>query len=307
MRIQKVLFPTDFSPISEGAFPYAVHIAREHQAELHMLHADVLQEDDPWGSGQPSPDIEKLRTVRDGWAKERLAEVAKDPAIADLTVFQEVCWDNSAAGPIAEYAGQEGVDLVVMGTHGARGVRKWLLGSTAAEVIRTAPCSVLIVPPRGNPHQKPSFRRILAPVDFSGFSREGLAVACELTLGYGARLELLHVRGNNGRPAGHHAGTVSAVGSKADLNTQTEDALSSFFEEVAGRRGIPAGCNIREGHPGREIPRFAESQGCDLIVMASLGITGIDRFLLGSTAERVIGGAHCPVLVVRPSGRSLLA
>jgi nucleotide-binding universal stress UspA family protein len=85
-----------------------------------------------------------------------------------------------------------------------------------------------------------------------------------------------------------------------------EGALASFFKEVGGRLGIPAKFNVCDGNPGREIARFAEGRECDLIVLASLGLTGIDRFLLGSTAERVIAGAHCPVLVVRPQGRPLL-
>ena len=82
--------------------------------------------------------------------------------------------------------------------------------------------------------------------------------------------------------------------------------MTSFLDDASGSRGIPAEFNIREGHPGQEIPHFAETHDSDLIVLASHGLTGIDRFLLGNTAERVIAGAHCPVLVVKPQGRSLL-
>lgn len=306
MGIQRVLFPTDFSPVSGGALPYAVHIAHTHGAELHLLHVNLQDEDDPYVVGQSVAESDRQRSVTDEWAAEQLERIASGPAFEGLRVFRKMSWDVCAAGRIAEYVGEQGVDLVVMGTHGSRGVRKWLVGSVASEVIKTAPCSVLTIPFRDEPPRKPSFRKILAPIDFSDFSRAGLSVAVELTLGYGAQLELLHVEGNKRRSSDHPMGPTMEVGTETGSHFEAETAMARFFRKVGGRLGITPGMNVREGNPGREISLFAEDRGCDLVVMGSLGLTGIDRFLMGSTAERVVADALCPVLVVRPQGRSLL-
>jgi len=72
-----------------------------------------------------------------------------------------------------------------------------------------------------------------------------------------------------------------------------------FVEEEAGRAGVKYTSRIEEGHPADMILTVAEEEGCDMIVMGTMGLSGLKRLLLGSVAENVVRHAHCPVMVVR--------
>jgi nucleotide-binding universal stress UspA family protein len=84
-----------------------------------------------------------------------------------------------------------------------------------------------------------------------------------------------------------------------DIIERTESALRGFGKRVHACNGVSTGCSVVEGHPGREIVRFIRDFDVDLVVMATHGRRGIKDFLLGSTTEKVVAGADCPVLVVK--------
>lgn len=125
LAIQKILFPTDFSPASESAGRTAVDFARHFQARLHVLHV-VPPVTDP----TPAPGT-------------MVAVVAR--LASDLPVVSEIL-SGPPARRIVAYARRAEIDLIVMGTHGRTGVSHLLLGSVAEAVVRRAPCRVLTVP-----------------------------------------------------------------------------------------------------------------------------------------------------------------
>lgn len=143
LRIGKVLFPTDFSELSEAAWGYALTLARAFGAEVLLLH--VVSEP-PAGSvlyeiGSSPEGFVRTATEE---AKRLMAELvsgAADPKVAITPQvrrgleFREI---NAAAR-------ENGVDLIVMGTHGRTGLSHLLIGSVAERVVRTAPCPVLTV------------------------------------------------------------------------------------------------------------------------------------------------------------------
>ncbi len=81
------------------------------------------------------------------------------------------------------------------------------------------------------------------------------------------------------------------------LKDEGEDAVKAVKDQAPA--GVEVETNVLEGNPAVEITKFAAENGADLIVMGTLGKSGIDRILLGSTAEKVIRIAHCPVLVIK--------
>jgi len=134
---QRILVPTDFSKSAESARLQARHVAARHDAELHVLH--VTREERPWMRSRPSlrPSSPVLPSFYSS------SEVS---AFATSTPFA-VRPAPSAVDGILDYAEDHDVDLVVMGTHGERGVRSALLGSTAERVVRRAyppflPCAL---------------------------------------------------------------------------------------------------------------------------------------------------------------------
>ena len=305
--IKKVLFPTDFSDCSSQALRYAVHFAQRHRAELHLMHAIVLHDDDPHDPAHHLPDPSSIRSVLEELATERMGDIVSDHDIPDLIIKQVHRRDISAAPPIAEYARDEDIDLIVMGTHGRRGVRKFLLGSVAAEVIRMAPCSVLTVRSKSVLGPAKDFKRILVPVDFFEPSLQALSVACGFAHDSGSRLHLAHVLGDVLHPAFYNMGATRFSDLQPEILDWTKSALKTASDETGNCRKIRIDYHALEGHPAQKIVQFTRNHTTDLIVMATHGSTGLKHVLLGGTAEKVIAGADCPVLVVRASGRSLLS
>ncbi|QXD17167.1 universal stress protein [Rhodocaloribacter litoris] len=307
LNIRKILFPTDFSETSAQALAYALRLAHEYDAELHLLHVEVLYEEDPHNPTHRLPDREailaRLRTLIDD---HDAAEHLPDGAVEDLTIRHVHRRNVSAAPAIVEYAAEEGINLIVLGTHGRRGLRRLLLGSVAEEVVRTAPCPVFTVRRHKEDRKPEPVRHILVPVDFSEHAREALTVARELAARYGAALQLLHVLEEVLHPAFYNFGATSIKDLQPDIEEKATEALMKFFRETAGA-DAEVTYHVIEGHAGRDIATFAEEHDSDLIVISTHGLGGLEHLLMGSVTEKVIRRAPCPVLVLKAFQRSIVA
>jgi nucleotide-binding universal stress UspA family protein len=143
------------------------------------------------------------------------------------------------------------------------------------------------------------FRHILAPTDFSEYSKKAVTSALELAKQFGARLTILHVVEPPPYPVeGYVPPSVSATFLE-DLERQTTQDLAQFVPE-AEASGLQVVRLVVVGTPYRKIIETAEAEQVDLIVMATAGRTGFSHLLLGSIAERVVRTATCPVLTMRP-------
>ena len=151
LTFQQVLFPTDFSELSNAALAYARLIAGTFGARLHRLHVvdDAYQYWSAMGPesipvGPPPEDLLELgRTRMEKFRTEKLGEM-KQPVVTDVTLGR----------PFAEiiaYAREHKVDVIVMGTHGRGAIAHMLLGSTTEKVVRKSPCPVLTI--RASEHQ----------------------------------------------------------------------------------------------------------------------------------------------------------
>jgi nucleotide-binding universal stress UspA family protein len=136
IRVQKILYATDFSSYSNQAYFHAVALAENHGASLTVLF--VLPSN--W-SGDEGED-------RDYWRRQLEQIRPLDPGIQ----VRHVLLDGDPAAEIVRYAQEMNMDLIVMGTHGRSGLERLLVGSVAEKVMRQATCSVLVVKlPRGVP------------------------------------------------------------------------------------------------------------------------------------------------------------
>ncbi len=299
LQIGKILFPTDFSPCSQQALDHALFLAQRHEAELHMLHAVVLLDADPHHPEHHFPDPaevdRRLRRMTDGRDLEKVA------------LRQVQLRGISAPAVILDYAEEEDVDLIVAGTHGRRGLRHMLLGSVAEELVRLASCPVLTVREADQPKLPSGVDRILAPIDFSEHSKRALGYALEMARSYDAHLDLLHVVELPIYPAFYYPGQTPGVPwDPAEILARTRRELEDLWRTTAAGSDRKAQMHVLEGRPATDITAFAEERGSDLIVLATQGLTGLPRLLLGSVAERVVRLASCPVLTVSPHGKSLL-
>lgn len=136
-----------------------------------------------------------------------------------------------------------------------------------------------------------SIRKILVPTDFSDAADNALRYAVELASQLGAEIALVH------------AWQLSAYASpSSDLAKGMEADLAKDLEGAARRysgHAVTIHRHLRLGVPYVEIVAAGEELGADLIVMGTTGKTGLEHFLLGSVAERIVRTAKCPVLTVR--------
>jgi nucleotide-binding universal stress UspA family protein len=205
------------------------------------------------------------------------------------------------------YARQHDIDLIALGTHGRRGVRRVLLGSVAEEVVRHADSSVLTVHGADDAASVDdrSIARILVPVDLSENARKALRAARALADLYGARLDVLHVIEEQLHPAFYVGGVQSLDSLSPDLDAKVTAALEQFVNETPGP-DVETNLHVTRGRAVRRIPEVVEARDVDLVALSTHGQTGLKRFLMGSVAEKVVRHVDCPVLTVKTFGRSLV-
>jgi nucleotide-binding universal stress UspA family protein len=144
-------------------------------------------------------------------------------------------------------------------------------------------------------------QRILVPVDFSDSSARALRHAANQATESGASLIIVYVV-----PADYGwlgIGRDESRDVDRSLQRQAADRLRAFADENVGEK-VPAEMEVRVGQPAEEIVAAARESKCDSIMLSTRGLTGLDRYLIGSVADRVARQAPCPVVLVRPGKRS---
>ena len=297
--IENLLIPTDFSACADHALTHAIELADRFDANLHILH--VVNELDPdwYGITDAQERAVKLRAQIREEAEERLHKLAPDDEL-ETTISLQLSFD--VADSINEYVEERAIDLVVMGTHGRKGMDRLMLGNVADKLIRHAPCPVMTVReevPWESETENVVFEDILAPIDFSDHSRDALTVSKHVAHQYQARLHLMFVAEKRTVPTFSDTGIpgVGVVEMDPEIVSQAEEALKQLNDSVPGPQ-VESFYHVREGSVSEDVIDYAESHGSDLIVMATRGLTGVKRFLLGSNTERIVRTAPCPVLTI---------
>ena len=294
LKIKNILLARDLTTGAEDAFIPAVRLAARTGAKLHVVFVEVLHEEVVDGTAEKSAAL----------TKEALAAIDApnyDPYRVEIE--HAVVRDMAAAPALLDYAAAHDIDLIVMGTHGRRGVRRLLMGSVAEEVVRLSSCPVLTVRRKNNGAAEVPTDSILVPIDFSEHARTALRHAKALGHLLGARLDVLHVIYDSLHPAFY--GHASKVYDK-DMDEGVLSQLEEFYQQAEGP-DTDVTFAVRPGHAVKEIVQFAEEEGSDLIVIGTHGLTGMDRFLLGSVTEKVIRRAPCPVFTVKSFGKLLVS
>jgi len=275
----KILVCTDGSPASEGAITAALNLAKTTGSTVYLLEvlfylagyelqaADTL--------APPIVNMELMQAQEEA-VRERLAARKTEAAGEGVTLEPRVRTGSSAYEGILEEVAETQPDLIIMGRHGYTGLTRLLMGSVTARVIGHSPCNVLVAP-QGLPL---SFERLLIASDGSPFSEAAWSEALSLARTMGSALI-----------------AVAVAASDRDILTATEVVRN--LEVAASEQGITLETMIPMGRPDEAIVKAAAFKQASLIILGSHGRTGLKRLLMGSVAERVIGHAKCPVLVVK--------
>jgi nucleotide-binding universal stress UspA family protein len=144
VKVTKILYPTDFSDPSACALFYAAEMARKFDAELVMMHV-LLDESQMVSFYLPQLTVKNLSKDMEDGAKAKMEEFVKTTTALDGIEYSSVMAKGIADDEIIKYANENGIDMIVLGTHGRTGLEHVIFGSTAEKVVRAAKCPVLTV------------------------------------------------------------------------------------------------------------------------------------------------------------------
>jgi len=295
VRLKTILCTTDFSDYSNQTVSYGVAIAKEFDARLLVCHIIDLQFAAIYGTVHFLPPDLQTQSI----------ETAQD-RIADLMASRTVPWEAVVAtGPpadeISRVVAERNIDLAISATHGRTGLKRFVLGSVTERLMRSLRCPLLVVreaPP--DPARGLRFSKILVGCDFSPAANAALEYGVSLAQEFEAELHLIHVL----EPQVYSdflATTLDDVqGETGDIKEKLDQRLTDLITPEAMNW-----CRIKtaviEGRPFEAITDYAGENGIDLVVLGVRGHGVVETLFLGSTTDRVVRKAQCPVLSVSPA------
>ena len=290
---RNLLVATDFSETAEAAADWAVEIAAARGHRIQLMHVLTLPPPRPHYAPTP-PDLQNA--LRDA-ATQQLA--AEEERLSGRGVEVETLLEIGVPSQtLVRMAKELDAALLVIGTRGLTGLSHLLLGSTAERVVQHAECPVLTVHPEDAGEHR-DLSTVLVPTDFSTDAQQAIHTAHRLLEDLDeARLILLHAFN---LPVEYTAyGPIpTSVNYLEDAGIEAEQQLDRIAAELEKVEGLEVETLAREGYPPEVICDEAKKQGADLIVMGTHGRSGLAHLLLGSTAERVVQKAPCPVMTLR--------
>lgn len=150
-----------------------------------------------------------------------------------------------------------------------------------------------------------ALRKILVPIDFSEYSKKALQYAIPFARQFHAKILLLYVVEPTIYPADFSFGQIGMPNVENELRVKGEQELQELItNEIKGV--VPAEGLVKVGLPFVEVVSYAKEEGIELIIVATHGHTGVEHVLFGSTAEKIVRKAPCPVLVVRSDERDFI-
>lgn len=267
--IFRIVHTTDFTGPSQTAFIHALKLALAAGAELDLIHVSPKSGEPDWS------EFPGVRQTLHRWGVHENG----------LRIGKIVAVDTDPARAALEHVSGRPTELVVLATHQRRGMDRWLHKATAEPIARESGTITLFLPRKGAGFVSPdtggvSLQRVLVPVDHSP-APQAAAEAVEALVtglgGPGGTVRMLHIGEEHEMP-----------------QVRVPDRGPWRWEASA-----------RPGNPVDEIVAAATEWAADLIVMTTQGHTGVLDALRGSTTERILRRAACPVLAVPTGSRAM--
>lgn len=281
IAFKNILFLTDFSEASQAAMQYAAMLARHYGATFYPAHVYT-----------PTPPM-----YTEGFALTKYFNVVEEQTRKKLTQLVDplgvtphvLVGEGLIEDAIERWTAIHGIDLIVVGTHGWRGLQRVLLGSTAELILRGATCPVLTVGPHVSRLERdPEYiDHILFATDLTHPTEYAVSYALSFAHERCAHLTLLHVL-----PKDSH------VPDSARVNAYCENELRRLVPSDA-RSWCDPKFVVVEGDPVQEIINYAETNDSDLIVLGLPKDKVFSTYFRSGVTYNVVSGAPCPVLTVR--------
>jgi nucleotide-binding universal stress UspA family protein len=283
VTFERILVPTDFSEISQRALGYAKVIAKQWNSELLLVHVNspidfITPPEAAW------IDASEVQSVQEEQLEQSGAALRSEGFRAQAISITGPLYDELLS-TVKQYK----VELIVLGTHGKKGLERLLLGSDAEEVLRHAGCPVLTVGPAVPNLQDKTWpiREVICATTLEPRSAEVVAYAHKLAAMYEAELVLFHVK--------------SSSEQEQDVDWMSfEEALHHYIPADLGQRSWLQ-TRLASASPGTSILDLAKQRSSDLIVMGAHPASSVATHLARGTAANVLAEAPCPVMTILQS------
>jgi nucleotide-binding universal stress UspA family protein len=280
LRFRSILVATDCSPASQIAVRLAARIAKESHARLFVLHS-ILPE--LYGVGMRGP-VPELAVMDLQNARQNLHRYVEHIPDLRTVKHKEIVFLGSASDAIKSAAESNGIDLLVLGSHGRHGLVKLTLGSLAESVIGRLTYPVLVAGPMCDESLRP-IRSIVLATDLSQALKPA-QYASSMAQDYNARLTVLNVLS--------HAGTIDE---QNQIESSTHKKLHQLVPSDCGEQ-CTLNFEVKTGDVAPAILNSAKINKANLIVLGAKHRAPLADHVPGTTLSAIIRGSHCPVLVV---------
>lgn len=292
MSFKRILVPLDGSELAERALIPALALASAMLAKLYLIRVAI-----------------PLTLNLDPQLYQRILEMRHDDAAHYLRSIQSRFQSSAeeietqvvtgrAANSIINFAQEKKIDLIVMSSHGRSGVDRWVYGSVADKVLHNVCCAKLVI----RPHviiEPFSINRILVPLDGSAIAEQALEPALALSESLPAELILLRMMAAPHLFLQEPVPGLTSLDAVMEAAEQEANAYLQGVQAAFADRPISSSLCARTGPAAEGIIDNTAGQKVDLIVMCSHGRSGIERWVYGSVAEKVLRGANCLTLVIQ--------
>jgi len=279
LDIRKILVPVDFSETSEHATDHAAWLAATTNADLMLVH--VLPPNHHYFE-TPEPFV-----VPDNEAEIRHeAEEKIKLIVRDLTDKYSIhpgyrILQGKVSFELLDLANEEHVDLIMMGTHGAKGLEEILIGSNAQHLVSKASCPVITFQQE---KRKPGFSNIVLPIDRSRHSREKVGVAINVALLCNSKIHI-----------------VGLLDSKDEGEYQKLQVVLDQVQMAIDRSEIPYTRHTVKGdNIASEAMKYAESISADMILVLTTDESVMGKFDLGPLSKHIVNHSPIPVMSLNP-------
>ncbi|WP_397364712.1 universal stress protein [Olleya sp. R77988] len=274
--MKKLLVPTDFSKEAENAVKVAAQLAKKHDCEiilLHMLELPLHQLNS--GGATPTDLPEAVYFMK--LAHKEFETILNKDYLQGLTVHETVDFNEISTG-ILETCKKQDIDLIIMGSHGAEGLKELFIGSTTEKIVRTSNTPVLVIK---NEHEHFDIKEFVFASDFKNDNKETYVQAVKLAELFGAKIHLLNVN----TPSNF---TTTATSKVRMLEFIENNAFNNYTINIYNDETVEKG-----------VLNFSRIVDADLIGISTHGRQGIAHFFNGSISEDLVNHANRPVITFK--------
>ncbi|MEM6344203.1 MAG: universal stress protein [Bacteroidota bacterium] len=280
---KKILVPTDFSRPALAAGDLAIEMAHLFNAEVHFFHKLALPPKwDVFSEAEKArfPEVGKrLKYMQNNF--EVLRKRYKGTHVKLSTTYS----GGDMVPTISRYIKEEEVYMIVMGSHGASGLKEFVFGSNAQKVVRHANCPVLVVK---QPIEKVDFKNVVFASDFREEAKAPFAKFLEFARRYNAHVHLLHI----------------AAYPRFEASPEDIERMKSFAESCPLPHTIHG---VGDLEVGDGIEFFAKKYKADLVSLAHYGGGPLKRVIKGSVSESMVNHLDLPVLILNTETETYIA